>query len=673
MSDSISPILQWLNAHPHLAGLATFIISAGESIAIIGTIVPGTVMMTAIGTLAGAGVIPLWSTIIWAILGAIAGDGISYLMGHYFRDRLRFIWPFKNSPNLLERGERFCHKYGGMSVFIGRFVGPVRALVPLIAGMLGMKPTRFLIANVISAIGWAPVYMLPGILLGAASLELPPDVAVHVVLMLLLSGLFIILCLWFAYKILALINNRITQFLNWVWKQLQHSRYFYLITTALKHHDSSKTHGQLALAFYFLVTGLIFLYLAAYISFHPSNTIGIDNAVFHLFRSFRTATGDNIMLIITLFGDKRVLIPVMISVFAWLTWRRCWHTAWHALALIILTAGSIVVFKHLVQSVRPWGIFNGPETFSFPSGHTTLSTTFYLAFGLLLTKSSHLKRKWHVYILLGIAVISISASRLYLGAHWLTDVLGGWLLSATLLMFIALSYNRKTEKEINLREIILLVILTLLTATSVLYTRHFQQLKLNYTQIDWPTYTISEKDWWDQQGEHLPSYRIGRVGLPAEMFNLQWVGNLEDIKAILIKQGWEEDVEQNWITILHRLTDVQSSEHLPLLAPLYLDKKPVLELVKHLKDDKKLIVLRLWDANIIIKNPPQHLWVGSVGAVPRTYSWLFNYKNYNIDLDSALLFAENPSQYTIKESTKTHKGKRKRRLEQQQILFIKPI
>src|SRR5579883_2383467 len=198
MSDIVSPLLQWLNAHPQLAGLVTFIISAGESVAIVGTIVPGSIMMTALGTLAGAGVIPLWETIFWAILGAIVGDGISYWIGHYFKARLPKVWPFRNYPTLLKNGEVFIHKYGSMSVFIGRFVGPVRALVPLVAGMLGMRPLTFTIANVTSAIGWAPAYMLPGILLGAASTELPPDIAIHVILVLFLIFLFIILCVWTA-------------------------------------------------------------------------------------------------------------------------------------------------------------------------------------------------------------------------------------------------------------------------------------------------------------------------------------------------------------------------------------------------------------------------------------------------------------------------------------------
>src|SRR5258708_180879 len=154
MTDVVTPLLQWLNANPEWAGLATFIISAAESVAIIGTIVPGSITMTAIGTLAGAGIIPLWMTIFWATLGAILGDSISYWIGHYFKDRLRMMCPFRNNPQILIKGESFVHHYGSMSVFIGRFVGPVRALVPLVAGMLGMKPLQFTIANVTSAIGW---------------------------------------------------------------------------------------------------------------------------------------------------------------------------------------------------------------------------------------------------------------------------------------------------------------------------------------------------------------------------------------------------------------------------------------------------------------------------------------------------------------------------------------
>src|SRR5579862_5086575 len=107
MIDFASPILQWFNNNPELAGLATFLISAAESIAIIGTIVPGSVMMTAIGALVGASIIPFWTTLIWAIAGAIVGDGISYWIGHHFKGRLHQVWPFRKHPNILVRGKVF--------------------------------------------------------------------------------------------------------------------------------------------------------------------------------------------------------------------------------------------------------------------------------------------------------------------------------------------------------------------------------------------------------------------------------------------------------------------------------------------------------------------------------------------------------------------------------------
>src|SRR5579883_2703593 len=280
MSDIVSPLLQWLNAHPQLAGLVTFIISAGESVAIVGTIVPGSIMMTALGTLAGAGVIPLWETIFWAIMGAIVGDGISYWIGHYFKLRLPKTWPFRHYPTLLKSGEQFFNKYGSMSVFIGRFVGPVRALVPLVAGMLGMPPLQFIVANVTSAIGWAPAYMLPGLLLGAASLELPPDIAVHFILVSFLIVLFVLLCMWFAYKLFQLIQSRMRRMQNSIWRRLKKSRYFSSITVLLQYHNDPKKLGQLSLAFYFIITTLLFFCMAFYVKVKGPANIMVNDAMF---------------------------------------------------------------------------------------------------------------------------------------------------------------------------------------------------------------------------------------------------------------------------------------------------------------------------------------------------------------------------------------------------------
>jgi membrane protein DedA with SNARE-associated domain/membrane-associated phospholipid phosphatase len=674
MSEAISSILQWLNTHPNSAGLVTFLIAACESIAIIGTLIPGTIIMTALGTLAGAGVVPLWSTIGWAILGAIVGDNFSYFIGRYFKEGLRHSWIFRYYPQLLETGEKFFLKYGILSVFIGRFIGPVRALVPVVAGMLGMKPIRYVTVSVLASICWAPVYMLPGILLGEAALEFPPDVAVHVVLVLLLSFLFVLLCIWTVYKIFVLIRDRINQFLTALWERLKRSRYFKIFAIALKHHDVNKTHGQLTLAFYFVVTSVLFIYLALYVTYNNSADISINNVVYHLFRSFRSASMDGSMLFITLLGDKKILIPAIVAVFAWLGWMKRWNTAWHVLALFIITCGSIFTFKHIFHSVRPWGIYNSPETFSFPSGHTTLSMTFYLGLAILLTHATKLKCRRFIYLLTGVLVLLISISRLYLGAHWFTDVLGGWLLSTALLMLVSLSYNRHPEKKIKARGLILIVFLMVIGGASVEEYRHHETLTQNYAMLDWPIYTTTMTSWWNQDGdEHLPLNRIGRVGVSAELFNLQWVGELDEIQNELLSHGWEKPADQNWVTVLHRLTDVSSAEHFPLVSPLYLDKEPVLVLVKHVLGEKKLVVLRLWNSNVIIEGVNKPFWVGSIGPAPRTYSWLINYKkNNSISVTPSLIFNVVPDSYDVKEISIAVHIKRKHRWQQQPMILIKP-
>ncbi|MEO8964922.1 MAG: VTT domain-containing protein [Gammaproteobacteria bacterium] len=670
MTDTLGPILQWLNTHPNLAGFATFVISAAESIAIIGTIVPGTVMMTAIGALAGAGVIPLWPTIFWAILGAIVGDGISYWFGRYFNNRLAYIWPFRSHPGLLLRGEAFFRKHGGMSVFIGRFVGPVRAMVPLVAGMLGMSPLRFTIANVTSAIGWAPAYMLPGILLGAASLELPPDIAVHVLLMAIALLILIMFVIWLVKKILKLIGKQIDQMLTTIWEKLRTSSHFHLITKILKHRNPKKTHGQLTLAFYFIFTCCILLYLSVYILVVSSKDIFINNMLFHLFRSLRTPLLDTIMLTITFLGDKSVLLPVILALFGWLAYKKRWYTALHILALGVITAGGIEILKLLTHSPRPWGLVHNSENFSVPSGHTALIVAFYLGITLLLLKAFRIKSRRTIYYLLGIFIGIVSLSRLYFGVHWFTDILGGWLLGSAVVMLTALSYNRHPEKNLHPTGILLTLFLALLLSYSFSMYRDFDRLKADFVQIDWPVSTVNQPTWWNQLGKKLPLYRINRFGLSGQILNLQWIANLDDIKTILLQNGWEEPAQNDLASILHRVGDVESAEHLPLVPPLYLDKKPALEVTKQLAGNKKLIVLRLWNSNVIIANSKQPLWVGSVEVVPRTYSWLFKHKQNQINLTTELLFSNKLKEYDIKQFTILLNRNGKARTEP--MILIKP-
>lgn len=667
--DIVSSILQWLNTHTEYAWLITFIISAGESVAIIGTIVPGSITMTALGALAGSGIIPLWSTLFWAFLGAVIGDGISYWLGYYFKDRIRQIWPFKQNLSLLAKGEKFFNRYGSMSVFIGRFIGPIRALIPVVAGMMGMKPWQFLAANVASAAGWAPAYMLPGILLGAASLELPPDIATRVILILLFWSLFLLLCLWLIRKIPLFIHERLLRFFNGVWHSMQKSqtRGVRLLRTLLCHHDPAKTPLQLTLAFYFVLMCTIFAFLSYYIYTHNAASLTINQTMYHFFRGLYSPDGRNLMLYLTLFGQKQVILPVACIIVIWFLMTREWHVAIHALMLLVLTVAAIIVTKLGVHSVRPWGIIHSPESFSFPSGHTTLATTFYIGIALLLSHAYSGRARKLFYTLIALIILAVSVSRLYLGAHWLTDILGGWILSATLIIFVTISFNRKAV-HLDPRRLLAITLLVLGIIYILIAEQYYPRLQTDFTQLSLPTQETELKAWNQQDENYLPAQEVSLFGFPSQAINIEWIGDLSVIKAILIKHGWENPSKRIWLDVLFRLSGIKSGEHLPLISPQYLDKKPALVLIRNLPKEKKLLVLHFWQSNIVLRETKQPLWVGVVGVVPKTYSWLSRRYKTDIEISSALVFKQADPNLRIKTITIFQKNKKQK---SSQILLVR--
>ncbi|MBE9609252.1 DedA family protein [Chitinilyticum piscinae] len=162
-------LLQSALAHSgELALLMLFLVVLAESTAIVGLLVPGTVLMVAIGTLIGQGKMDFWLACLIGFIAAMLGDGISYWLGKRYRHRLqghRWVRPHRG---LLVQAKRVLRKHGGGGVFAGRFIGPTRPVLPLVAGMLAMPPRRFVPACTLACLLWTPAYLLPGIFAGAA-------------------------------------------------------------------------------------------------------------------------------------------------------------------------------------------------------------------------------------------------------------------------------------------------------------------------------------------------------------------------------------------------------------------------------------------------------------------------------------------------------------------------
>ena len=165
LSDHLST---WLSSHQSWLGPVIFAIALLESLAIAGLLVPGVVLLFAVTAIAGSSDMSIPVMLGWAFAGAICGDLLSFALGRLFHQDIRRLRLFQRYPQWIDQGERFFRRYGMMSVLIGRFFGPVRPIIPMIAGMFDMPFWRFLAVSLLSALAWAPVYALPGYTAGHA-------------------------------------------------------------------------------------------------------------------------------------------------------------------------------------------------------------------------------------------------------------------------------------------------------------------------------------------------------------------------------------------------------------------------------------------------------------------------------------------------------------------------
>lgn len=203
MGSFTDTILQTIQCHAEWAWLLVFVIAFAESLAIIGLMVPGWLLLVGIGTLIGTGILPFYPIVLSAYCGAVLGEYLSYLLGYHYHQKILDWRLFKSHQLLLEKAKVFFERYGTSGVFFGRFIGPLRAVIPFSAGVFQMKKSTFTWVNLTSGMIWAPLYLTPGILAGAAY-KLDKQTGVESVLIIFL----IVLMGWYAIKQAKLLFTR---------------------------------------------------------------------------------------------------------------------------------------------------------------------------------------------------------------------------------------------------------------------------------------------------------------------------------------------------------------------------------------------------------------------------------------------------------------------------------
>ncbi len=608
MTEIFQQLLQWVQIHPLWSGVIIFLVAMTESLAIVGLIVPGVAIMFGIGALIAAGAIQFWPAFAWAVAGAIAGDISSFLLGFHYRDRITGVWPFTRYQESLAQGQAFFAKYGGKSVAFGRFFGPVRAVVPLIAGTMGMRPWRFAIASFLSSLVWAPAYLAPGIVFGA-SLELASQVAFRLVILILLLAVLIWLVVWLVRFTFRLCQPHASAWIQSIlnWSRLHPA--FTDIAAALgdPKHPEAKGLAILATILIFAV-GLSALVFGAVAN--GSALAAVDHAVLNTLKSLHTPWADYLMLVCSRLADKAVVTTLIIAVTIFLAWQRHWRSLGYWLAAVGFGLLASTALKHGLQIPRPPNQAYGPNSYSFPSGHTLRAVVLYGFLAVIIARCMMEKWRWLPYTLAGLMITLVALARLYLGVHWLSDVLGSITLGMCWVAILGIAYYRHTRAEAHWLGLSLISIMIIVSATSVqTWRRHSLDLDkyMPPPAITWKSFGLWQNNGWSQ----FPRERKDTRNKRNHPLNIQYAGDLGQLESKLVAKGWMRAQTLTWGNILKLLSPDLPLEQLPLLPQVHDGRHETLALIKVLSDERSL-VLRLWPAFVQILPGHQPLWLGNI-------------------------------------------------------------
>jgi undecaprenyl-diphosphatase len=454
-----------LHLHGWAALALVFAVPALEASAFVGFIFPGEIAVLLGGVLAYQGRISLGAALAAAILGAIVGDSIGYWIGREWgrailRGTIGKLPVIRHHVDKnLDRAEDYLRRRGPHAVVLGRFTAGLRVMVPGLAGMSRMRYGKFLLYNVIGGALWATAFVLLGYFGGAAWHQVA-GIASRVGLILL------------AMIVVGLIGVRVgrnreglkrfgdrlaaTRPLSWTRRRFPRQ-----VAWLRRRLDPGRPQGFL-LTFAVTIAALCawaFGGLTQDVVAHDE-VARIDPRFEHFVAAHRAAWATGLMKSVTWLGSTAVLIPLVLVVGGYfIARRRDWRPVGKLGASLLGAVLLYDIVKPLVARARPPARLEVGYTFSgyaFPSGHATQSLAVWGMLALL-TAGMMRKRRYVPVVMATLIVLLVGASRIYLGAHWLSDVLGGYALGGlwlSLMVAVMLARAKPQGGDAKITEVV---------------------------------------------------------------------------------------------------------------------------------------------------------------------------------------------------------------------------
>lgn len=542
IASFFADLVAFIAAYPHLAYAAILLLALSESLPAIGVFIPGTAAILAVSALVPSGVVKLWPLLGAATIGAIIGDGLSFWIGYRYHHEILERWPLNRHPELIARSKEFFERHGDMSVFIARFTPGVRAFVPLIAGTLRMPARRFYAANILSALVWAPSHILPAVFVGAA-FGLFGAAAKPLAILAVLA----VIVIWTAIRLVRLVLRHGPPLLSRLsaWLRVQaaagDSRWHRMVLDLL---DPTRPDARVVTLLALVLAGSAWLFfgiLEDIVSGDP--LVRVDTAIYQALQDLRTGPGDAIMLVITELGDTVVVLAITVAVSLWLLWQRNWRSAAYWLGAVGGASALNTAIKVALHRPRPTELlYSGWSAFSFPSGHSTVNLVLYGFLAFLIGRE--LRAVWRlpvVLVMLSMALL-IAFSRIYLGAHWFSDVVGGLAFGTAWLTILVFFYLRKETRPVGAVGLIVVAGLALGLAGGWNVSRHHGLDMQRYAR---KTEAMARDAWLSTDRQRFPARRTGLSGEIEKPMTIQRAGSLPLIKQPLFRNDWRNGCQFN--------------------------------------------------------------------------------------------------------------------------------
>lgn len=600
----LDAVVAWITAHPVAAGAVIFAIAFCDALVVAGIVVPALPLLFAVGALVGLGHVNGPYAILCAAAGAFAGDALSYWIGRRWGRQLRSRWPFSRYPDWLDRGESLFRRRGVQSIFIARFVGAVRPFVPAIAGMLHMPLRRYALPSAIACVLWAASFLAPGWVLGK-SYDAVAAVADRLALALgalaLAVGIAwaVVLYTWRWFALHA--DSLLVRILRWARAHPRLARW----VMPLVDPNRPESPSLLMLAASLLgISWIWFTLLAALLA--SGGPLGLDHSIHEAMTRLRNPLADRLMAALASLGDAAVLGPAAAIALAYLVWRKRYMAAGHWLAALMFGLVLTTLLERVIDMPRP---STAPDGFGFPSIAVTMTTITFGFFAVLIARELPGRRRVWPYLLAGVLTTVVGFARLYLGAHWPSDIVGGTLFGFVWLLVLGLAYRRHVQRSFWMRPVAYLFYGTFVVAALLHAPRAADRILVKFSPV-LPTTLMTRANWWDAGWTRLPAQRDERDLRRRWPLNVQVAGPLAPLQATLQARGWRVQPQATWEQTVGLLDDDIPAARQPVLpATLDTQAEALLLLRPGARADEQ-VALRLWRAPVTLADGLD-LWIGT--------------------------------------------------------------